>query len=191
VCCTGALGTVLAADDVRDAMGARPRRPMVVLDLALPHDSDPEIGHLPRVARVDLAMLADRPEARADRDDVVAAERVVGAELEAYATSRAARAVEPILLGLRARGSAVAEAELRRIKEKLVGLDAEQWALVEQALRRTVNTLMHTPTVRIKELASDPDGQRYADALSSLFDLSLGQVEQVIRPRDPRQGEPG
>ena len=43
---------------------------------------------------------------------------------------------------------------------------------------------MHTPTVRIKELATDPDGQRYADALSSLFDLSPDLVQQVVLPRD-------
>lgn len=189
VCCTGAVGTVVSEADVAAAMAGRPQRPMVVLDLALPHDSEPEISHLPAVARIDLGMLADRPEARADRADVVAAERIVSAELEDYAQARAARAVEPVLLELRARGSAVAEAELLRAKERLPGLAPEQWAVVEQALRRTVNTLMHTPTVRIKELAADPDGQRYADAISSLFDLSAGQVEQVTRPRDGSQGD--
>ncbi len=184
VCCTGALGTVVTRQDVSEAMGARPQRPMVLLDLAMPHDSDPETALVPHVARLDLATLADRPEARADRQDVVAAERIVAAELDSYATARAARAVEPVLLGLRARGTAVAEAELRRIKDRLSGLDADQWSLIEQALRRTVNTLMHTPTVRIKELAADPDGQRYADAISSLFDLSVAKVDQVILPRE-------
>ncbi len=184
VCCTGAVGTVLGEAEVSAAMAQRPDRPMVVLDLALPHDSAPAVGDIEGVLRIDLAELASRPETRADQQDVIAAERIVSDELDDFATSQAARTVEPILLGLRARGSAVAEAELQRVKERLVGLDDEQWELIEQALRRTVNTLMHTPTVRIKQLAADPDGQRYADALSSLFDLPVEQVEQVLRPRD-------
>jgi glutamyl-tRNA reductase len=185
ICCTGAVGTVIGEADVVAAMARRPRRPLVVLDLALPHDSDPGITHIPRVARVDLADLSQRPEARADRRDIVAAERLVAQELDDYATARAARAVEPVLVGLRARGTAVAQTELQRLREKLPGLSAEQWAIIEQALRRTVNTLMHTPTVRIKELAADPDGQRYADAITSLFDLPVANVDQVLLPRGP------
>lgn len=188
VCCTGALGIVVTGQMVAAAMDARPQRPLVVLDLAVPHDAEPAITHIPGVDRVDLGMLAYRPEARADREDVVAAEQIVANELAEFASIRAARAVEPVLLGLRARGTAVAEAELRRLRERLTGLDAEQWALVEQSLRRTVNTLMHTPTVRIKELAADPDGQRYADAISSLFDLPVSRVEEVSRPRDRSAG---
>ena len=190
VCCTGAVGTVVDHEQVAAAMAQRPDRPLVVLDLALPHDTDPTIAVVPGVVRIDLTALADRPETHADQQDVTAAQQIVSDELDEFATAQAARAVEPVLLGLRARGSAVAEAELQRIRERLTGLSEEQWELVEQALRRTVNTLMHTPTVRIKQLASDPDGQRYADALSSLFDLPGERVEQVTRPRDPEsEGE--
>ena len=93
-------------------------------------------------------------------------------------------AVEPVLVSLRGRATAVVDAELARLRERLPGLAADEWGTIEQSLRRTVNTLMHTPTVRIKELAADPDGQRYADALNSLFDLSADLVQQVVLPRD-------
>ena len=45
-----------------------------------------------------------------------------------------------------------------------------------RSLRRVVSTLLHTPTVRMKELASDPDGARYATALHRLFDLDPGDM---------------
>jgi glutamyl-tRNA reductase len=185
VCCTGALGLVLHRAEAAAAMEARPDRPLVVLDLALPHDSDPAIAYLHNVARVDLMSLAERPEAHADRADIQAARIMVADELTAHVSGRAARAVEPVLVSLRSRGSDVVEAELGRLRERLPGLDAAQWSLIEQAMRRTVNTLMHTPTVRIKELATDPEGRRYADALTSLFDLSVDLVEQMVLPRDP------
>lgn len=184
VCCTGAVGTILDRDQVAAAMQRRPDRPLVIVDLALPHDTDPRIAAVPGVVRIDLAALADRPETHADHADTVAAHEMVTQELRDYFVARAARAVEPVLVSLRGRATAVVDSEVNRLKERLPRLSDSEWALIEQSLRRTVNTLMHTPTVRIKELAADPDGQRYADALNSLFDLSVDLVETVVTPRD-------
>jgi glutamyl-tRNA reductase len=38
---------------------------------------------------------------------------------------------------------------------------------------------MHAPTVRVKELASMPGGDQYANALRELFDLDPAAVESV------------
>ena len=38
-------------------------------------------------------------------------------------------------------------------------------------MRRAVAALLHTPTVRVKELSESPDGLTYADALRELFEL--------------------
>ena len=46
-------------------------------------------------------------------------------------------------------------------------------------MRRTVSTLLHTPTVRMKQFAADPDGQRYAEALHALFDLDPEAVTSL------------
>lgn len=185
VFCTGAVGTIADRVHVEAAMQRRPERPMVLVDLALPHDTDPTTASVPGVRRIDLASLAERPEAHADHTDTLAAGQIISDELRDYFAARAARAVEPVLVSLRGRATAVVDAELARLRERVPGLSAQEWGTIEQSLRRTVNTLMHTPTVRIKELAADPDGQRYADALSSLFDLSPDLVQQVVLPRDP------
>jgi len=46
-------------------------------------------------------------------------------------------------------------------------------------VRRVVSTLLHTPTVRVKELTESPVGLSYADALRELFGLDPGAVEAV------------
>ncbi len=184
VFCTGAVGTIVDRTAVAGVVAARPDRTLVLVDLALPHDTDPATAALPGVVRIDLAALAERPEAHADHSDSQAAAQIVSDELRDYFAVRAARAVEPVLVSLRSRGTAVVDAELVRLRERLPGLTEDEWATIEQSLRRTVNTLMHTPTVRIKELAADPDGQRYADALNSLFDLSVDLVDSMLLPRE-------
>ncbi len=191
VFCTGAVGTIVDLATVAAALARRPERPLVLVDLALPHDTDPHTASLPGVARIDLASLSQRPEAHADHADTTAATQILTDELKDYFAARAARAVEPVLVSLRGRATAVVDAELARLRDRLPGLTADQWATIEHSLRRTVNTLMHTPTVRIKELAADPDGQRYADALNSLFDLSVDLIDSVVLPRELRDDEGG
>src|ERR687893_207699 len=57
VTCTGARGLVVGTEVVARAMAARPERPLVIIDLALPRDVDPGVAALPGVHVVDLALL--------------------------------------------------------------------------------------------------------------------------------------
>lgn len=55
-------------------------------------------------------------------------------------------------------------------------------AEVERAMRRAMATLLHQPTVRMKQLAAEPGGDRYAEALSALFDLDPSLPASVVNP---------
>ena len=46
-------------------------------------------------------------------------------------------------------------------------------------MHRVVEKLLHTPTVRVKQLAEEPGGAVYADALRELFDLDPATVGAV------------
>ncbi len=182
VSCTGSTGLVLDADDVRYLLRRRSSSeslPLVILDLAVPHDTDPEIGELAGVIRIDVAMLAERGSTAAAEVDVDRARLIVEAELAAFTAARAAERVEPIVVSLRARATAVVEAELRRLRLRLAEVDDTAMLEIEHAMRRAAATLLHTPTVRMKRLAADPEGERYAQALQLLFDLDAATVGRL------------
>ncbi len=183
VCCTGAQDTVLDVDTVRRARrGGAAGRPLVVLDLALPHDVEPEVDALPGVQRIDLDDIARFPGAAASERDVAAARQIVADEVDQYLADLAAQQVEPVLVSLRAHAGGVLDAEMSRLRLKLGDLDPAQLHEVERALRRAVACLLHEPTVRMKQLASGPGGQRYAEALSVLFDLDPSLPASVLDP---------
>jgi glutamyl-tRNA reductase len=46
-------------------------------------------------------------------------------------------------------------------------------------VHRVVQRLLHQPTVRVRELAAGPGGQRYAALLRELFDLDVPSAESV------------
>jgi len=183
VTCTGAAGIILDEQAVRAAMVERDR-PLTVVDLALPHDTEPQISQIPLVTRIDLASLSGAPGAHVSEQDVTAARAIVAEEVAAFIGVIAAQRVEPVVVSLRARADEVVDAELERLRLRLPAIDDETAAEFARSLRRAVSTLLHTPTVRMKELAAETDGTRFAQALHLLFDLDPEAISQLTASTD-------
>jgi len=174
ISCTGATGRVVGSD----AVGSRALRPLVVLDLALPRDVDPIVGTQLGVSYVDLDVLRTSGAMVSD-EEVAAAAAIVADELRDYLAEQQQLAVAPTVTALRARANQVIDGELARLDGRLPGLDDTLRREVSDAVRRAVEKVLHAPTVRVKELASTPGGDRYAAALRELFDLDQAAVESV------------
>ncbi|MCA1710209.1 MAG: glutamyl-tRNA reductase [Actinobacteria bacterium] len=178
---TGATGIVLAADVVERAVKAREGRPVAFLDLALPRDIDPSVRDLDGVTLVDLATLQEVLESTETGADVEAARGIVHTEVAAFLAEQLATRVAPTVVALRSRADDVVAAELARLTGR-VDLDPAARAEVEQTVRRVVDKLLHTPTVRVKELTEAPEGLSYADALRELFGLDRAAPAAVALP---------
>ena len=170
-----------SSSDAAD-FGPRTGRDLVVLDLALPRDVNPAVAGLHGVRYVDLDVLREAGAMVSD-SDVAEATAIVTERLARYLDEQQQLAVAPTVTALRARASAVIESELRRLDGRLPDLDIGARAEVATAVRRAVEKVLHAPTVRVKELAATPDGDRYAAALRALFDLDPASPETVVAIR--------
>ena len=185
VSCTGAPGLVLTAAMVREALAARPTgRPLVLLDLALPRDIDPDAVRLPGVAVVSLEDLRyvgtpGRRRALAHDEHVAAVRQIVADEFAAHVSAGRAAQVAPTVVALRAKAAEVVDAELARLASRLVDLEPRTRDEIARALHRVVDKLLHAPTVRVKELAGSPGADSYEAALRVLFDLDPATVAAV------------
>jgi glutamyl-tRNA reductase len=176
--CTGAAGTVLSADVLGDA------RPGVIIDLALPRDVSAEVGALPGITLIDLERIAAAQHAggeRAEASSVEAARRIVAEEVANYDAAQRAATVAPTVAALRGMAAVLVEAELGRFDARVADLDPKTRAEVANTVRRVVDKLLHEPTVRVKQLAADPDGTSYAAALRELFNLDPAAAAAVSR----------
>ncbi|MCW2781122.1 MAG: hemA [Marmoricola sp.] len=183
ISCTGAAGIVLEAEAVTTARGDRVS-PLAIIDLALPHDVDPEVGQLPGVRLVDLQTLADELQGADGRDDVTGVRDIVAEELAAFLSARRSALATPTVVALRTMATGVVDAELARLSTRLPDLDEAQRAEIEHAVRRVADKLLHQPTVRVKELANDSGAISYAAALAELFALDPDAVDAVTRPAE-------
>ena len=113
------------------------------------------------------------------------ADLVIG-EVAAYLTDRAAESVAPTVAALRSHAADVVAGELTRLDQRLPDLDDQTRAEVQLAVHRIVEKLLHTPTVRVKELAVGGQGDDYAQALRRLFDLRPGEAVTASVP--PERG---
>jgi len=170
---TAAPDVVLDVARVRRTMRSRPDRPLLVVDVAVPRDVDPAVADLEGVSLLDVEDVRRFAEARMStrRGEIPAVRAVLTEELERYRASYAARSAAPVVAALRMRAETIRRAELDRQRARLEALGPEAREIVETVTQRTVAKLLHEPTVRIKDAAGSPRGERLAEALRSLFDL--------------------
>jgi len=172
VCTTGAAEPVIDAELMARVVDARQHDgPIVLLDLAVPRNVDPACGALPGVEVVDIADVRELSDRGVTGEVLSAARRIVDEEAERFVGWTLGSAVEPTIRDVRTRAEQVRLGELDRLASRLSGLDERERAAVDALTRGLVNTLLHTPTVRLKELAEQGGGQAHADALRDLFDL--------------------
>ena len=177
---TGATGVVVTLEMVQRAVAARGGRPLAVLDLALPRDIDPLVRELEGVTLVDLASLQAVLATTEAGAGVDAARAIVMDEVDGFLAWQRSVRVAPTVTALRARADEVVAAELARLATRLPELEERAAAEVQSAVRRAVAALLHTPTVRVKQLIEAPDGLTYDGALRALFGLD-GEVSQVAQ----------
>ncbi|GAB3869270.1 glutamyl-tRNA reductase [Dactylosporangium cerinum] len=146
--------------------------PLLVLDLALPRDVAHGVGDLPGVTLVDIELLSESLSTTADAEQR-AAEDIVAGEVEAFLTWLRGADVAPTVAALRARADEVVEAELGRLAQRCPELTDNHRAEVAHSIHRIVQRLLHQPTVRVRQLAAEPGGEAYAQALRELFDLQI------------------
>lgn len=180
VCCTGAVRPVVSLADVHNALAGGPEpRGLVICDLGMPRDVDPAVVGLPGVWVVDMDRVQREPSARAAACDAEAARQIVAAEVASYLAGQRMAEVTPTVTALRQRAADVVEAELLRLDNRVPELDGSMRDEVARTVRRVVDKLLHAPTVRVKQLASAPGGDSYAEALRELFELDPQAVDAV------------
>jgi glutamyl-tRNA reductase len=162
-----------------------------MLDLAMPRDVDPAVAALPDVHVVGMDDLSGSGGAAVGAAEIARVREIVAEEITAYGSAIRAASVTPTVVALRAKAATVVDSELARLAGRLTDedLSGDTMEEIARTVHRVVDKLLHAPTVRIKELASSPGGEDYADALRVLFDLDPRTVEAVAAADVKTPGE--
>ncbi|MGZ5287939.1 MAG: glutamyl-tRNA reductase [Actinomycetota bacterium] len=172
VSATGAAGIVVHREIVAHAMADR-AGPLVLLDLAVPRDVEPETAYLDGVRVIDIVSLRERLAAHdpATAGDIVRAHELVAEEVHRFTVRRRADDLAPLIRAIRSRGEDVMRTELDRQASRLADLTPDEREAVEALARGIVAKLLHDPIVELKERSEPGTDGVHARVLAELLGI--------------------
>lgn len=173
VTCTSAPHFVLDAAQVARAAAQRSGRPMVVIDVGMPRDVDPDAAQVPNVRLFNLDDLEPvvAENAKAREGEVNAARAIIAEEVRAFEQWQARSEVVPLINSLRRRGDLVREQCLEQARRRLCHLAPEDAVAVERLADLIIKRLLHAPTTALRQHPRD-GSLTLAAAARELFGLS-------------------
>lgn len=133
----------------------------LVIDLGLPRNVDPAVAGLPGVEMLDLETIS----LHAPLEQLTAHDDARAIVRDAAHQFTADTAAEPAVVALRSHVFDVLDEELARARARGAGEETER------ALRHFASVLVHSPSVRARELAADGRLDEFVAGLDAVFDV--------------------
>jgi glutamyl-tRNA reductase len=169
---TGSNDLIIHKDDVEHALDIRKSSvPLVLIDIAVPRDIDPEAAKLPNVFVKDiddLSAIVDQ-NLQKRKAEIPKIKSIINEEFENFLELFTKLEVGPTIAGLRKRFEDIRHEELEHHRSKL---SIELFAEFDDMTRKMMNRILHTPTVMLKEPRTTKDDlQARIEIVRMLFAL--------------------
>jgi glutamyl-tRNA reductase len=182
VASTSSPHPIVTADALAEVVRARGGKPIVLIDLAVPRDIDPECADLPGVSVYDMddlqAVVARNLEVRSE--EALLAERVVEDEIQRFAKWLGQLDVVPTVAALRRRSDEIVAGVLAENATRWESMSDQDRERVEKLARTVAQRLLHEPTLRMKAAG----GHGRLQVVRELFGLDDAVAPVADAPAD-------
>ena len=157
----------------RAVVGRAPDRRLVIIDLAVPRDVEPEVGDIELVDLFGLDDLRQMSDAKLEgrHQEVGRAEAIVEEEVAQYEQAREVELMQPVLAAFWTRAEGLRENEIERLFGEFEGIDAETQARIEHFSGALVRKLLHEPSLRLRSASAAGHFREYSQVVRQLFAL--------------------
>jgi glutamyl-tRNA reductase len=176
---TGAPHLVLSAQMVDEAMCTRPERALVLMDIAVPRDIDPDAANIPHVKLFDIDRLSAQLDDSLTRrmDEVPQVKQILSEELAEFEIYLKSLEMLPIIADIHQQAEAIRTAELERTLRRMPDLTDVERERIEALTQSLVRKLLDHPTRRLRVEATSHRAPEYAALARILFNLAGEQVD--------------
>lgn len=173
ISCTGAPHQILDLCTVEDAIRARPNRTLVVIDIAVPRDVEPEVRQINNVFLHDIDDLTQLSELnRKQREtETQKAMEIIEAEVKRFTSWWQAIEVKPVVSSLVKKAEDIRQAQLNATLKKLRGLSPEEQQHLEAMTKAIVQKMLDDPIRCLKENVQRRED--YVPLVNELFHLDM------------------
>ncbi|MBM3154245.1 MAG: glutamyl-tRNA reductase [Chloroflexi bacterium] len=171
ISCTGAPHTILDRQTVEAATETRDSHPLVIIDIAVPRDVEPEVRQIKGIVLCDIDDLTHVSELnRKQRErEIHSAMRIIDSEMKRFASWWQTTEAEPIISSLTNKAENIRRVQLDRTLKKLPNLSPKEQESLEAMTKAIVQKLLHNPIQCLKENANAKED--YINLVRELFQL--------------------
>lgn len=154
---TGAPEPILFKQAVTETMNLRPERPLVLIDIAVPRDIDPDARGIAGVHLFDVddlqGTLDESLEAR--KAEIPQVEAILAGEKACLEMELRTLTVKPLIADLHQKAEAIRQRELERTLRHLGEVDPQTLEHLQHLTRSLVTKLLHEPTKQLRTQAGN------------------------------------
>ena len=170
---TGAPHYVIKKSAMEKLIERRNRRPILLIDIAVPRDVEPEVESLESVKLFNVDDLESVVEKNLDSRKIEAerARLIISEESQALIDRFKYLSFRPLMKNLSERADNIRQREIRRAASKLPRLTNEEWKSIDQMTRMIVRKILRSPMSTLNSAAGTDEEIFYTTAMKSLFQL--------------------
>lgn len=174
---TAAPHPVITHELVRKALPRGRRHPLLIVDIALPRDVEAAVGDITNVFLYNIDDLQQVVDAALERRraQIPAAERIVADATDDFWTWYRGLEVVPLIRELRAHAEEIRQREVEKALRGMSGLSEADAAAVDALTRQIMAKVLHRPTVRLKEAASNGHERDVMRTMRYLLGIDEGE----------------
>ncbi len=173
VSCTASSLPIIGLGMIERAIKSRRRKPMFIVDLAVPRDVEPEVSRLDDVYvhTVDDLGRIVQTGSESRQAAVAQAEAIIESRVRDFEEWIKARRAVPVIQDLRTRADVLRRRELERALKQLARGDAPE-IVVEHLSQALTNKFLHDPMSTLREAGDDAEHARLQALLARFYSHS-------------------
>ena len=170
---TAATHYVIHTEHIKNAIKVRRGNPMLLIDIAVPRDINPEIAKIDNVYLYNIDDLQTVVSSNIDdrENELGKCQTIIDKEVEKFMAWFEELKIGPAIAQLRNHFHEIGEQELERLRPKLGEIAHEEWEHIVYSMQRTLNKILHKPAKVGKEKAKNGGGYQYVETIKHLFGI--------------------
>jgi glutamyl-tRNA reductase len=165
--------TILTRDEAEIMVRGRTKRPLVIVDIAMPRDIDSAVREVKGVFLYDVDDLENVVDHNAGEREVAAAaaQKILQAEAQGFRRRLMAERVVPTIVALRQRLDEICRQELDSFRQESGPFSKDQDEMLDAVMSRMTQRIAGSLARELKELPEKMEQEQMTSALQRLFHL--------------------
>jgi len=177
---TGAPHYVIYKREMMHVMAARRDKQLMLIDIAVPRDVEPEVGCLPGVKLFNIddleAVVDDNLQER--QREAIRAQQIIQEEVDALLERFNYLSMQPVMAQLTDKADFIRERELKRAMRKLPDISEEEYKVMERMTHMIVRKLLRDPMRMVNNTAGTSRERVLKYAIRKLFKLQEETIDE-------------